>query len=127
MPSVGAEPSPKMSNILALGPSSMTTPDNLPGASGPVSKQIRVDWTVPIWGVVGLLVQGLVIVWWSATQTAAVADTAKRVDKLEHRADAFEAQAVIIARLDERTQAIYDSLQRSAAPRASDRARDQAR
>lgn len=75
--------------------------------------KVRVDWTVPIWGVLGMLVQGLAIVWWTASLSATVSETSKRVDKLEVRASAFDEQAAVIARLDERTKAIYDSMQRA--------------
>ena len=74
--------------------------------------RIRADWTVPVWGVVGMLIQGLAIVWWSATITGDVRRNTGRLGELEGRMTAVELTASTIARLDERSKWIYDEMQR---------------
>lgn len=74
------------------------------------SPRFRVDWTIPVWGVLGLLVQAIGIVWFAATLNAKVADSRDRIDKLEVRVAAVESMGPTLARLDERTKWIYDNV-----------------
>lgn len=67
--------------------------------------RIRIDWTVPVWSVVGLLGQALAIAWWGATLQA-------RVAALEQAAALNAAMPVTVARLDERSAAQSESLKR---------------
>lgn len=67
--------------------------------------RLRVDWTIPVWGVVGLAVQAAAIVWWGATVQA-------QVDGLEGRVAKIEGSAELVARLDERTAAMSEALKR---------------
>ena len=66
---------------------------------------MRVDWTIPVWSVVGLIGQALVIAWWGATIQA-------RVSSLESWTSANGAMPAIVARLDERSRAQSDALGR---------------
>lgn len=80
--------------------------------SGPESppRGVRVDWTVPIWGVLGLALQAVGIVWFAATLSAKVHEATERLDKLETRVTATESYGVLLGRLDERTGWIYDHI-----------------
>lgn len=72
------------------------------GEPGP---RIRVDWTIPVWSVVGLVAQALAIAWWGATLQA-------RVTALEASAQANAALPATVARLDERSAAQSEALKR---------------
>lgn len=78
------------------------------------SPRIRVDWTVPIWGVIGLAVQAVGLVWFLATLNGKVATNADRIDKLEGRVAGVERSSnsigVTLGILDERTRNIDDRL-----------------
>jgi hypothetical protein len=74
------------------------------------SRAVRIDWTIPIWGVIGLLLQGVAVVWFLANLSGDVARSAARLDKAETRISALETQSTTIARLDERTTWIYEEM-----------------
>lgn len=63
--------------------------------------KIRVDWTIPVWSVAGLIGQAVAIAWWGASIT-------QRVSALEERSDPSEE----VARLDERTKAMAEAMVR---------------
>lgn len=69
------------------------------------SPRVRVDWTIPIWSVIGLIGQALVIAWWGATIQA-------RVAALEVANQGSQATPATVARLDERSKAQSDALTR---------------
>lgn len=69
------------------------------------SRTIVVDWTVPVWGVLGLIVQAAAIVWWGA-------GIDQRVRALEATGSASRGQSEAIARMDERTRDIVDRMDR---------------
>lgn len=66
---------------------------------------VTFDWTVPVWGVVVLAIQGLAIIWWGATLTS-------RVQTLEASAAANLGTPATLARLDERGKAVDATLSR---------------
>lgn len=72
--------------------------------------KLRLDWTVPIWGVFGLTLQGVAFTWFLATLNSATIDNTVRIDKLEQRVVAVEKTSATVERLDERTKWIYDNV-----------------
>jgi hypothetical protein len=78
--------------------------------------KLRVDWTVPIWGVLGLLIQAIAVVWLIAGMNAKISETAVRVDKLETHVSVIDNQsssaAAALARIDERTRLMTEALSR---------------
>jgi hypothetical protein len=75
---------------------------NETASAGP---RLRVDWTIPFWGVLGLAGQALVIAWWGAT-------IQERVDALERWTNANSLMPATVARLDERSAAQSETLRR---------------
>jgi len=78
------------------------------------SPKLRVDWTVPVWGVVGLLIQGIALVWFVASLNAKVEQTTTRVDKIEAHMVTVDASNnssdATLARIDERTRTMSDDI-----------------
>lgn len=54
------------------------------------SRRLRVDWTLPAWGILGLLMQVGAFVWFAATLTAHVDENREHTNKLETRVTAVE-------------------------------------
>lgn len=75
--------------------------------------RINVDWTVPIWGIVGLLVQAVAVVWLIASMNAQVQNNTLRLDKMETRVAASDlavsGMAASLARIDERTRILANT------------------
>jgi hypothetical protein len=65
----------------------------------------QIDWTIPVWGVIGLLGQAALVIWWGAGINA-------RVAALEMASRANTDTPAIVARLDERTAAQSEALKR---------------
>lgn len=65
----------------------------------------QIDWTIPVWGVLGLLGQAALVIWWGAGINA-------RVAALETASRANTDTPAIVARLDERTAAQSEALKR---------------
>lgn len=78
------------------------------------SARFKMDWTVPVWGVMGLFVQGIAIVWLIASMNAQVQNDTARLDKVEVRMAATDTvvtgMSASLARIDERTRLFANSL-----------------
>lgn len=71
----------------------------------PERPHFRITWEIPIWVVVGFISQAVTIGWWAAGVDG-------RVKALEARADQMNTVPPTLARLDERTRQLSDSLTR---------------
>ncbi|MGA0603201.1 hypothetical protein ACO2Q3_21010 [Caulobacter sp. KR2-114] len=71
----------------------------------PGRPHFRITWEIPIWVVAGFLSQAVAIGWWAAGVDG-------RVKALEARADQMNTVPPALARLDERTRQLSDSLTR---------------
>lgn len=72
--------------------------------------QMRVDWTLPIWGVILVLIQGLAIIWGASSLNSTVQNDNKRITALEAQVASYGRMETTIARLDERTQFMVEEM-----------------